>query len=150
MAIIPHLQVRNLDESIRFYRDVLGFHLEWQDTDDESHESAMMSRGDNSISFKNQSHSENKEFAAELSGELMMFEEEVDFMYDEIKCEAKGSEEKISIVDSLKDSNGLRRFSILDCNGYRITFAAVLNEISDRIDAVAQTRSTKREFSVIR
>lgn len=149
MAIIPHLQVRNLEESIRFYRDILGFHLEWQDIDDQDHESAMMSRGDNSISFSNQSHSENTEFAAELTGELMMFEDEVDFMFEEIESDSEDPMGNFSIVDSLKESNGLRRFSILDCNGYRITISAVLNNGSDRVDAIASTRPNKLEFSVI-
>ena len=149
MAFIPHLQVRNLEESIRFYRDILGFHLEWQDIDDQDHESAMMSRRDASISFSNQSYSENTEFAAELTGELMMFEEEVDFMFEEIESDSEDSTGNFSIVDSLKESNGLRWFSILDCNGYRITIAAVVNNVSDRVDTFASTRPNKREFSVI-
>lgn len=153
MAIIPHLQVRNLEESIGFYRDVLGFHLEWQDNDGQDLASAMMSRGDKSISFSNQCHSQDSEFVSEFSGELMMFEEEVDFMFDEIETSAKSSKANFSIIAPLTESHGLRRFTMLDCNGYRITFAMVLNDVidvTDTADSGVKRRPKSQQFNVVR
>lgn len=150
MAIIPHLQVRNLEESIGFYRDVLGFHLEWLDEDDQDFGMAMMSRGDKSISFSNQSHSEDSDFVSEFSGELLMFEEEVDLLFDDITNSAEEITPNFSIDKSINESHGLRRFTIRDCNGYRITFAMVMNEVVDIDDSEGQHRSRRREFSVVR
>lgn len=150
MAIIPHLQVRNLEESIGFYRDVLGFHLEWLDEDDQDFGMAMMSRGDKSISFSNQSHSEDSDFVSEFSGELLMFEEEVDLLFEDISNFADVVTPNFSVDKPISESHGLRRFTIRDCNGYRITFAMVMNEVVDIEDREIQHRLRRREFSVVR
>lgn len=121
---VPFLPVRDLKETIAYYRDTLGFSNEWfwEDTD------AGIERDDMHLLF-----SRNPPFidainaaAGDRGFEVMWFVENVDDIYEEYK--AKG----VEITGDLQDEPwGVREFAFKDINGYYIRVAEGSEEEGD-------------------
>ncbi len=107
----PHLAVKNLSETLAYYRDCLGFYDEWTFGEKDG----GIRRDDLRLLF-----CEDPEFVTLINNEkhrlpLVWFVENIDEVFEEIKSR------KIDIVDELKTHPyGLREFAFTDINGYYI------------------------------
>lgn len=107
-----HLPVKNLQETIEYYRNTLGFYDEWTYSNTDGG-----TRRDNlRLLF-----SENPEHTNLINGKhrlpLLWFADNIDEVYAELK-------ERIHLADELKlHSYGLREFAFIDVNGYYIRVA---------------------------
>jgi uncharacterized glyoxalase superfamily protein PhnB len=115
----PHLPVKNLQETLDYYKNVLGFENEWTwPNKDGAVKDGGIGRDDMRLLF-----AEDSEFTNAINSDtkrlpLMWFVENIDEVFAEFKTRA------IEIVDSLKTHPyGLREFSFIDINGYYIRVA---------------------------
>lgn len=108
---VPFLPVKDLNETVQFYKEKLGFSNEWfwGDTD------AGMSRDDLHLLFnKNADHVE-KINSNSQSLEICWFVKNVNDIYEEMK--SKG----VHIASKLENKPWrMREFTIFDNNGYAI------------------------------
>jgi uncharacterized glyoxalase superfamily protein PhnB len=109
--VVPFLPVRDLVETVYYYKTKLGFYNEWfwEESD------AGVSRDELSLLFtKNPEHLA-KINDGEMNFELMWFVESVDEIYKEFK------NNHISFARELQDEPwGQREFAFHDINGYYI------------------------------
>ena len=115
----PQLPVRNLRETLEYYRDTLGFTDEWTWPDkDGKIKDGGIRRNDLQLLF-----AEEPEFVNVLNNQkhrlpLMWFVDNIDEIFIEFQ------NRNIEIADSLKTHPyGLREFSFIDINGYYIRVA---------------------------
>jgi len=116
----PHLPVKNLRETLDYYRDTLGFYDEWTTVNENGHlTDGGIHRDDMRLLF-----GEDPEFVAVITSykksrlPLMWFVENIEEIYAEYQ--AKG----IELADNLRThAYGLREFSFIDINGYYIRVA---------------------------
>jgi len=116
----PHLPVKNLRQTLDYYRDVLGFYDEWTWTNNEgSIADGGIRRDDMRLLF-----AEDPGFASALKNyekirlPLMWFVENIDEVFFEFQSR------NIEFADSLREHPyGLREFSFVDINGYYIRVA---------------------------
>jgi catechol 2,3-dioxygenase-like lactoylglutathione lyase family enzyme len=108
---IPFLPVRDLEETIDFYKNILGFTNEWYWGDPPT--DAGISRDGLSLFFvKNRTHTEMINNAAQRL-ELCLFVSNVEEIYHELR------KKDITIQRELSSMPwNIREFSILDNNGY--------------------------------
>ena len=110
----PHLPVKNLSETLDYYRDVLGFQEEWKF----GAKDGGARRDELRVLFE-----ENPAFATTINNDshrlsLLWFVEDIDSVYKDFQSR------KIVISDPLKlHPYGLREFSFIDINGYYIRVA---------------------------
>ena len=110
----PHLPVKNLKQTLDFYRDTLGFYEEWT----WGEKDGGIRRDDMRLLFE-----EDPDFINAVNNEknrlpLMWFVDNI----DEIFSEFRGR--NIEIADTLRThSYGLREFAFIDINGYYIRVA---------------------------
>lgn len=110
----PHLPVKNLKETLNYYRDKLGFSDEWiwEDKD------GGIRRDDLHLLF-----GEDSVFAGLINNEknrlpLLWFVDNIDKIYSEFR------ERNIDIASELRaHPYGLREFAFIDINGYYIRIA---------------------------
>jgi uncharacterized glyoxalase superfamily protein PhnB len=109
-----HLSVKNLKETLDYYRDTLGFYDEWTFGDKDG----GIRRDDMRLLF-----GENPEHTELINNRidrlpLMWFVENIDEIYKEFL------DKRIKIVDPLREHPyGLREFAFVDINGYYIRVA---------------------------
>jgi catechol 2,3-dioxygenase-like lactoylglutathione lyase family enzyme len=116
----PHLPVKNLRQTLDYYRDSLGFYDEWTWTDKDGHEAdGGIRRDDMRLLF-----GEDPDFVDVISSypksrlPLMWFVENIDEIFSEF--ETRG----IEFTDTLRTHTyGLREFAFIDINGYYIRVA---------------------------
>jgi len=114
----PHLPVKNLKQTLDFYRDNLGFYEEWT----WGEKDGGIRRDDMRLLF-----GEDPDFINAVNDEkhrlpLMWFVDNI----DEIFSEFQGR--NIEIADTLRThSYGLREFAFIDINGYYIRVAEGTN-----------------------
>jgi uncharacterized glyoxalase superfamily protein PhnB len=107
----PHLPVRNLKQTLDFYRDTLGFYEEWTWGDKDG----GIRRDDMRLLF-----GEDPDFTDAINNQenrlsLVWFVDNIEEIYSEFKGR------NIEIVSELKDHPyGLREFAFTDINGYYI------------------------------
>ena len=107
----PMLQVKDLQETISFYTDILGFTT----TNSSYPEFATLCRDGVQIMII-VPHKKQDNFKPSLTGNLYMFTENVDELWEKIK-------DKVTVTCSIGDRvYNLRDFSILDNNGYELVF----------------------------
>lgn len=110
----PHLPVKNLQVTLNYYRDTLGFTGEWTFGDKDG----GISRDDMRLLF-----AEDPGFTNDINNEqhrlpLLWFVENIDSIYQEFK------ERSIKFTDDLRiHPYGLREFAFIDINGYYIRVA---------------------------
>ena len=109
--VVPFLPVKDLKETINYYRDYLGFSNEWfwEDTD------AGISRDELRLLFnRNPMHAE-KVNSPNQSLEVCWFVDSVDEFYREYR------DKGVQIVSEPENKPwGIREFTIKDINGYWI------------------------------
>lgn len=109
-----HLPVKNLKETLVWYRDKLGFHDAWTSGDQDG----GIVRDDLHLLF-----GENPEHVAAINERghripLMWFVQNIDEVYAEFR------RRQIEIADGLREHPyGLREFAFVDINGYYIRVA---------------------------
>ena len=110
----PHLPVKDLRQTINYYRDTLGFSEEWT----AGSKDGGISRDEMRLLF-----AEDPKFVNDINNyrhrlPLMWFVCNIDEIYSEFQ------KREIIIVDKLKyHSYGLREFAFIDINGYYIRVA---------------------------
>ena len=115
---LPHLPVKNLQLTLEYYRDKLGFTDEWTfgETD------GGIRRDDLRLLF-----AEDKEFTNDMNNKnhrlpLIWFVDNIDEIYEEFK------QRTIELRDELRThAYGLREFAFIDINGYYIRVAEGTN-----------------------
>jgi len=116
----PHLPVRDLRETLDYYRNVLGFYDEWAwRTSEGKVTDGGIRRDDMRLIF-----GEDPEFVREINEShsfrlpLIWFVENIDAVFAEFQ------DRQIKIAETLKThSYGLREFAFIDINGYYIRVA---------------------------
>jgi uncharacterized glyoxalase superfamily protein PhnB len=110
----PHLPVKNLVETIAWYRDALGFYDEWSFGDKDG----GIRRDEMQLLF-----CEDPNFTADVNNAahrlpLMWFVENMEEIYAEFK------QRGVVLADELKQHPyGLKEFAFIDINGYYIRVA---------------------------
>jgi hypothetical protein len=116
---VPFLPVKDLEETVRYYKNELGFTDEWfwgsPPTDAGCH------RDDLSLLFN-----QNLALAERIEGfEMVMFVDDVDGIYAEFKRNPA-----IEITSPIKNEPwGIREFTIRDINGYFLRISCSLERI---------------------
>ena len=115
----PHLPVRNLRETLDYYRDTLGFYDEWTWANkDGDIKDGGIRRDDMQLLF-----GEEPEFIDAVNNKknrlpLMWFVDNIDEIFSEFQVR------NIEIADTLKTHPyGLREFCFIDINAYYIRIA---------------------------
>jgi len=109
-----HLPVRNLRETLDFYRDHLGFYEEWTFGEKDG----GIRRDELRLLF-----AEDPEFVEAINNThhrlpLLWFVENIDEIFVEFK------EKKLELADTLRSHPyGVREFAFIDINGYYIRIA---------------------------
>jgi catechol 2,3-dioxygenase-like lactoylglutathione lyase family enzyme len=117
-STVPQLACRDLEETLDYYRDVLGFEVVWQR--DEPAESACMVRDQVRIFLVT-----DPELASRVRGqEIVLFVDELDRLFEEHQeCGA-------DIISDIHDEpGGLREYTIRDNNGYYLRVAEGVDEL---------------------
>ena len=117
ITIVPHFFVRDVEQSLDFYCELLGFQLDWHDVRD-GREQALISWFDTSILF-----SADELPGRKLTGEIYFFVGDVDELYKEIR-------EDVFVLNPPTVRGGLKEFRFRDCNGYDLVFAKLEEEWS--------------------
>ena len=115
----PHLPVKNLRETLDYYRDTLGFEDEWTwPGKDGKTKDGGTRRNEMRMLF-----AEDPEFTADINNQqhrlpLLWFVDNIDEIFTEFK------NRNIEIADPLRTQPyGLREFAFIDINGYYIRVA---------------------------
>ena len=112
--LVPLLQVRDLDETVAFYRDTLGFRLCWREGD-----TASLQHGRVGLMFSTGS---NLGAEPSLSGTLYFYPESLKSLWRQLRNE-------VEVEWPLETMGyGTQEFGIRDCNGYILAFAEVLSD----------------------
>ncbi|QEC76257.1 VOC family protein [Mucilaginibacter ginsenosidivorax] len=110
----PHLPVKDLKQTLDYYRETLGFYDEWIEGDKDG----GIRRDDMRLLF-----GEDAGFTAAINNAqhrlpLMWFVDDIDAVYAELQ------KRNVEIADGLKTHPyGLREFAFIDINGYYIRVA---------------------------
>lgn len=113
-----HLPVKNLNDTLNYYKNILGFYDEWTFGDKDG----GIRRDDMRLLF-----AEDESFNAAINNNrhrlpLLWFVENIDVVYAELK-------EKVEIASELKlHPYGLKEFAFIDINGYYIRVAEGINK----------------------
>jgi len=114
----PHLPVKNLRQTLDFYRENLGFYDEWTFEDKDG----GIQRDEMRLLF-----GEDPDFTAVVNNDkhrlsLMWFVDNIDQLFSEFQGR------NIKIEDALRAHHyGLREFAFIDINGYYIRVAEGIN-----------------------
>ena len=115
----PHLPVKNLRETLNYYRDILGFYDEWTFGDIDG----GIRRDDMRLIF-----AEDPEHVKLINGmtrklPIMWFVDNIDEIFIEFQSR------EIEILEPLQaHAYGLREFAFIDINGYYIRIAEGTNK----------------------
>lgn len=118
-AFTPMLQTEDLDESIRFYTEILGFTL---DEKDESWGWAHLTRDHIPIMFS--APNEHSEISKTVfTGSFYFRVNDVDEAWEKLK-------DKVAICYPVENFEyGMREFAIYDNNGYILQFGKPINPL---------------------
>ena len=118
----PNMMVEDVNATVEFYRDVLGFNLVMTVPDSGRFDWALVKRDEVEVMFQTR---------ASLSDELPLFEGQAIGGALTFYIKMDGVEElyetlrpRVTVVKDLNPTfYGTREFSIQDCNGFILTFA---------------------------
>ena len=124
----PHLPVRNLRQTLDYYRDHLGFYEEWTWTNDEGNViDGGIRRDDMRLLF-----AEDPEFVNVINSykksrlPVMWFVDNIDEIFSEFQ------KREIEFADTLRSHDyGLKEFAFVDINGYYIRVAESATEVEE-------------------
>lgn len=109
----PLLHVRDLDETVSFWRDILGFRVDGLFPKDEPRWCGMHS-GNARIMFALREDAG----APALTGQIYLYPDDIDATWEKLRG-------IVPVVEPLRLMEyGMREFSIRDPNGFEITLAA--------------------------
>ncbi|MEB3357980.1 MAG: VOC family protein [Synechococcales bacterium] len=113
--ISPMLEVNDLEETVAFYTDILGWELTgtWPDTG--SMTWAELTAGSVRFMFVTRDP-ETADQPLALTGQIYLYPDNIDQLWETLKTKA-------AIAWELQATDyGMREFAIRDCNGYLLTF----------------------------
>lgn len=114
-ALVPTLEVENMDDTILFYES----HLDFKCVDREEDTWAFIQKDDISIMLSSR-FNEDKQPKPVFTGGLYIYVDDIDVIWQILK-------DKVKISYPLENFEyGMREFAIYDCNGYRIQFGQEL------------------------
>lgn len=120
--LTPNLMVESVDETITFYKDVLGFEVVTTVPDAAPFDFAILKRGDVEVMFQSRA-SITKDIPGfeglQVGGAFDLYIDltGIQDLYEAIK-------DKVTIIKDIHTSfYGTREFYIKDCNGYMLGFA---------------------------
>jgi lactoylglutathione lyase len=120
--LTPNLMVEDVDRTVDFYRDVLGFTLAATAPEQRPFDWAMVTAGGAELMFQSRA-SLGSEVPTlrdrEIGGALTLYVEveDIEALYNHVK-------DQLPIVVDLHDTfYGAREFTAQDCNGYMLGFA---------------------------
>jgi len=124
----PHLPVKNLQQTLNYYRDNLGFYEEWTSTNDTGRViDGGIRRDDMRLLF-----AEDPEFVNLINSykksrlPIIWFVDNVDGMFSEFR------KREIEFADPLRThASGLKEFAFVDINGYYIRVAESAPEVEE-------------------
>jgi hypothetical protein len=119
LKLLPHLPVKNLQQTLAYYRHNLGFTDEWTfgDTDGGIRRDSLRLLFAEDTGFTNDINNKSHRLP------LMWFVDNIDDIYMEFKTR------DIEIADDLRTHPyGLREFAFIDVNGYYIRVAEAAEE----------------------
>jgi uncharacterized glyoxalase superfamily protein PhnB len=115
LEINPVLYTPNIEATIKFYKDTLGFSLDWNEKDDSGETNVAQFKA-GSVSFM----ITDGDFLGDepaFSGTIYFYMTGVEEYYDKVK-------DKAAILWDLQDMYyGTKEFGIKDINGYTFAFA---------------------------
>lgn len=120
--LTPNLMVEDVDRTVDFYRDVLGFTLAATAPEERPFDWAMVSSGSAELMFQSRASLGGEVPALrdrKIGGALTLYVEvdDVEALYERIK-------DRLPIVVDMHDTfYGAREFAAQDCNGYILGFA---------------------------
>ena len=118
--LMPQLVVRDVVETAEFYRDILGFRILGYFLDPPVY--AMVEKDSAEIHFGKADGDQintNESVRKGLGTDLYLVVSDIDKLFAELKEGKVNFTEEKEIVTRIY---GSREFSILDCNGFKITF----------------------------
>jgi len=108
--LFPMLATENLQQTIEFYTEVLGFEIGGKYPEENPCWVSLCS-GEAEIAFNTPNEEKNFEKPI-LTGSIYLTVENIDELWEKLK-------DKVEIVYPLENFNyGMREFGIRDCNGY--------------------------------
>ncbi len=120
--LTPNMMVENVDETVDFYRDVLGFHLVMNAPEQNPYAWALVKRDDVEMMFQART-SLTEEYplfeGRPIGGALTFYIDmkDIETLYEKIHAQ-------VHVVQDLQTTfYGKREFAIKDCNGFILTFA---------------------------
>ncbi|MCP4355161.1 MAG: bleomycin resistance family protein [Proteobacteria bacterium] len=121
-ALTPNIMVNNVNETLKFYQDVLGFDLITTYPQEGEFEFAIVQHGNVKMMFQ-EKNSLVKEYPRlgkyGIGGGLTLFIEieNVDYMYNQLVG-------KVNVIKDLYTTfYNMKEFAVEDCNGFVLTFA---------------------------
>ena len=110
--LTPMLEVENMDETIKFYENILDFTCVERINNDW----ALVQKDEVTIMFSNRFFKDEHP-KTYMTGSLYIYLEDVDVLWQILK-------DKVKICFPIENSkHGMREFAIYDCNNYRLQFA---------------------------
>ncbi|SFI38755.1 VOC family protein [Planctomicrobium piriforme] len=115
--LVPVLLVRDLDSSIRFYVDVLGFHKQWRQSTPDAGENCLLNHGTVDLLLSTGPHLGS---TPQFTGTFYLSMFDVDEFYEQIR-------DRADVVWPLQTMPmGQREFGIRDPDGYVLAFAEIV------------------------
>jgi catechol 2,3-dioxygenase-like lactoylglutathione lyase family enzyme len=129
--LTPNLMVEDVNRTIDFYRDVLGFEVQTTVPEEGQLDWAMLARDGVTLMFQRRASlaAEIPAFADAPVGGALTFYTEVNGV-EALHAQLGG---RVEIVQDLHDTfYGTREFCFRDCNGYLISFSESLDRPDDQ------------------
>lgn len=121
-SILPVLRVADLDRSVRFYGDILGFAVAWRAANDGGGENCMLSAGGVSLLLSTGPHLGD---APAFTGTLYFDGGGVEQLYETIK-------DRVTLVWPLEVmEHGSREFGFRDPDGYLLAASESTDETAE-------------------
>jgi catechol 2,3-dioxygenase-like lactoylglutathione lyase family enzyme len=112
--ITPVLRVLDLQATIDYYTEILGFSLHWRQPNDGGGENCMMGLGEVHLLFSTGAHLGSP---PRFTGTLYFDMDGVDAYFERVK-------DRVELLWPLEEMDyGQREFGFKDCNGYTLAFA---------------------------
>jgi len=121
-GIAPLLQVSSIADTVKYYREVLGFEIEWQWPDAAHPRWAVLIRDDVRFMFTIDLGTSTGPFIAEKGNGIVLYVicDDIESLYENVQ--SRGA----ILVQDLIEFGGRKQFSIADPNGYAVAFSEPL------------------------